>query len=129
MKVALAVTGSIAAYKAVEVARLLVKAGHTVLPLMTASATRFVGPVTLSGICSAKVAIDMWDPDYPGELHVSIADRADAILVVPATADVLARFAQGRADDLVTATVLCARGPPRTGDDASVSSAGVRRRK
>jgi len=111
MRVALAVTGSIAAYKAVLVARLLIKAGHEVIPMMTSSATRFVGPVTLSGICGKPVAIDMWDPDYPGELHVSIADRADAILVVPATADILARFAQGRADDLVTATVLCARGP------------------
>jgi phosphopantothenoylcysteine decarboxylase/phosphopantothenate--cysteine ligase len=108
--VALAVTGSIAAYKAVEVARLLVKAGHRVLPLMTSSATRFVGPVTLSGICGEPVATDMWDPAFPGELHVSIADRADVVAIVPATADVLARLAQGRADDLVSATALCARG-------------------
>lgn len=109
--VALAVTGSIAAYKAVEVARLLVKSGHRVLPMMTSSATRFVGPVTLSGICGEPVAMDMWDPSYPGELHVSIADRASVLAIVPATADMLARLAQGRADDLVTATALCARGP------------------
>ncbi|MBX3205992.1 MAG: bifunctional phosphopantothenoylcysteine decarboxylase/phosphopantothenate--cysteine ligase CoaBC [Labilithrix sp.] len=109
--VALAVTGSIAAYKAVEVARLLVKAGHRVLPLMTASATRFVGPVTLSGICGEPVATDMWDPTYPGELHVALADRADVVAIVPATADVLARLAHGRADDLVAATALCAKGP------------------
>jgi phosphopantothenoylcysteine decarboxylase / phosphopantothenate---cysteine ligase len=109
--VALAVTGSIAAYKAVEVARLLVKSGHRVLPLMTASASRFVGPVTLSGICGEAVATDMWDPTYPGELHVAIADRADVLAIVPATADILARLAQGRADDLVTATALCAKGP------------------
>ncbi|MBX3262900.1 MAG: bifunctional phosphopantothenoylcysteine decarboxylase/phosphopantothenate--cysteine ligase CoaBC [Labilithrix sp.] len=109
--VALAVTGSVAAYKAVEVARLLIKSGHRVLPLMTASATRFVGPVTLSGICGEPVATDMWDPAYPGELHVAIADRADVLAIVPATADALARLAQGRADDLVTATALCARGP------------------
>ncbi len=109
--VALAVTGSVAAYKAVEVARLLVKAGHRVLPLMTSSATRFVGPVTLSGICGQPVATDMWDPSYPGELHVAIADRADVVAIVPATADILARLAQGRADDLVSATALCARGP------------------
>ena len=110
MRIALAVTGSIAAYKAVEVARLLIKAGHEVIPLMTRSATRFVGPVTLSGITGKPVAIDMWDPTYPGELHVSIADRADVLAIVPATSDVLARLAQGRADDLVTATALCARG-------------------
>jgi phosphopantothenoylcysteine decarboxylase/phosphopantothenate--cysteine ligase len=109
--VALAVTGSIAAYKAVEVARLLIKSGHRVLPLMTTSATRFVGPVTLSGICGEPVLTDMWDPTYPGELHVAIADRADVVAIVPATADILARLAHGRADDLVTATALCARGP------------------
>jgi phosphopantothenoylcysteine decarboxylase / phosphopantothenate---cysteine ligase len=107
----LAVTGSIAAYKAVEVARLLLKAGVKVIPLMTASATKFVGPVTLAGICGEPVATDMWDPSYPGEAHVAIAARADVIAIVPTTADLLARLAQGRADDLVTATVLCARGP------------------
>ncbi|MFO0735932.1 MAG: bifunctional phosphopantothenoylcysteine decarboxylase/phosphopantothenate--cysteine ligase CoaBC [Labilithrix sp.] len=111
MRIALAVTGSIAAYKAVEVARLLVKAGHSVIPMMTASAQRFVGPVTLSGICGRAVAIDMWDASFSGELHVAIADEVDAMLIVPATADVLARLAQGRGDDLVTATALCARGP------------------
>lgn len=109
--VALAVTGSIAAYKAVEAARLFVKAGAKVLPLMTTSAQRFVGPVTLAGITGEPVATDMWDPTFPGEMHVAIAARADVIAIVPATADLLARLAQGRADDLVTATALCARGP------------------
>jgi phosphopantothenoylcysteine decarboxylase/phosphopantothenate--cysteine ligase len=109
--IALAVTGSIAAYKAVEVARLLVKAGAKVLPLMTTSAQRFVGPVTLAGITGEPVATDMWDPAFPGEMHVTLAARADALVIVPATADLLARLAQGRADDLVTATALCARGP------------------
>lgn len=109
--VLLAVTGSVAAYKAVEVARLLLKAGHRVLPLMTSSAMRFVGPVTLSGICGEPVATDMWDPRIPGELHVELADRADVVAIVPATADVLARLAHGRADDLVAATALCARKP------------------
>ncbi len=53
----------------------------------------------------------MWDPTYPGELHVAIADRSDVLAIVPATADVLARLAEGRADDLLTATALCAKGP------------------
>ncbi|MEA2751545.1 MAG: phosphopantothenoylcysteine decarboxylase / phosphopantothenate---cysteine ligase, partial [Myxococcales bacterium] len=109
--IALAVTGSIAAYKAVEVARLCIKAGAKVLPLMTTSARRFVGPVTLAGITGEPVATDMWDPAFPGEMHVTIAARADALVIVPATADLIARLAQGRADDLVTATALCARGP------------------
>ena len=110
--VALAVTGSIAAYKSVEVARLLIAAGACVLPLMTASATKFVGPVTLSGICGEAVALDMWDPAFSGEKHVTIAERADAIAIVPATADLLSRLALGRADDLVTALALCARTVP-----------------
>src|SRR5688572_2471011 len=109
--IALAVTGSIAAYKAVEVARLLVKSGASVLPLMTASAMRFLGPITLSGICGAPTLTDMFDPSFAGELHVWLAERADVLAIVPATADVLARLAAGRADDLVTATALCARGP------------------
>jgi phosphopantothenoylcysteine decarboxylase/phosphopantothenate--cysteine ligase len=109
--VALAVTGSIAAYKAVEVARALVKEGVRVLPVMTGSAARFVGPVTLAGITGEAVATDMWDPSFAGEMHVDLARRADVVAIVPATADVLARLAQGRADDLVTALALCARGP------------------
>ena len=109
--VALCVTGSIAAYKAVELARCLVKAGAQVLPVMTASATRFVGPVTLAGVCGEAVATDMWDASFAGEMHVRIADRAELIVIAPATADVLARLAQGRADDLVTALALCARAP------------------
>jgi phosphopantothenoylcysteine decarboxylase/phosphopantothenate--cysteine ligase len=109
--VALCITGSIAAYKAVEVARLLVKAGVAVLPVMTASATRFVGALTLAGVCGEGVAIDMWQASFAGEMHVDIARRADVVAIVPATADVLARLAGGRADDLVTAIALCARGP------------------
>lgn len=109
--IALCVTGSIAAYKAVELTRLLIKRGAKVLPVMTASATRFLGPVTLAGITGEAVAIDMWDPSFAGEMHVRLAERADLVAIVPATADVLARLAQGRADDLVTALALCARGP------------------
>ena len=109
--VALCLTGGIAAYKAVVVARLLVQRGLTVQPVMTASAARFVGKVTLSGICGRAVLDDMWDPRFAGESHVAIADEVDAIAIVPATADVLARLAEGRADDLVAALALVARSP------------------
>ena len=109
--VALVVTGSIAAFKAVELARLLLKAGASVLPVMTRSAAHFVGPTTLSGLTGNAVQSDMWDPSFSGEMHVALAAKADVVAVVPATADVLARFAQGRADDLATALVLSARGP------------------
>lgn len=78
---------------------------------MTASAARFVGPATLAGITGESVATDMWDSSFPGEVHVRLAERADLVAIVPATADVLARLALGRADDLVAALALCARGP------------------
>ncbi len=121
--IALCVTGSIAAYKAVEVARLLVKRGANVLPVLTPSATKFVGGVTFAGITANEARVDMWDASYPGalsstrpafgggEMHVHIAEQADAICVVPATADTLAKLATGRADDLVSALVLCAKSP------------------
>jgi phosphopantothenoylcysteine decarboxylase / phosphopantothenate---cysteine ligase len=109
--IALCVSGSIAAYKAVELARLLGKAGATVLPVMTEAAARFVGPLTLAGITGEPVTADLWDTSLPGEVHVRLADRADLVAVAPATADLLARLAHGRADDLVSALVLCARGP------------------
>jgi phosphopantothenoylcysteine decarboxylase / phosphopantothenate---cysteine ligase len=109
--VALCVTGSIAAYKAAYVTRLLLKAGFSVLPVMTPSSTRFLGPLTLSGLAGEAVVTDMWDPRYSGEVHVDLAARADVVAIVPATADVLARMAQGRADDVVTALAMCAKGP------------------
>jgi phosphopantothenoylcysteine decarboxylase/phosphopantothenate--cysteine ligase len=104
------VTGSIAAYKAAELARLLGKTGAVVLPVMTSSAARFVGPATFAAITAHPVATDMWSGADGGEVHVRLAERSDLVAVVPATADVLARLAQGRADDLVTALALCARG-------------------
>jgi phosphopantothenoylcysteine decarboxylase / phosphopantothenate---cysteine ligase len=109
--IALAVSAGIAAYKAVEVARLLVKAGARVIPLMTRSAQKFLGPLTLSGICGAEVHTEMFDPGFPGEMHVHIASEADVLLIVPCTADLIARLASGRADDLVTALALCTDKP------------------
>jgi phosphopantothenoylcysteine decarboxylase/phosphopantothenate--cysteine ligase len=109
--IALAVTGSIAAYKAIEVARLCVKAGARVLPVMTTGATKFIGPVTLSGICGEAVVSNMWDVSRSGEVHVDLSEWSDLVAIVPATADVLARLAQGRADDVVSALALCAKGP------------------
>lgn len=109
--VALAVTGGIAAYKAVIVARRLIQGGARVLPVMSTSGARFVGRVTLSGICGEGVVDDMWDPKFAGEAHVAIAEQADVIAVVPATADLIARLAHGRADDLVAALCLVAECP------------------
>jgi phosphopantothenoylcysteine decarboxylase/phosphopantothenate--cysteine ligase len=109
-RVALVVTGSIAAYKAPIVARALRAAGHDVVPLMTRSAHQFLGPATLSGLTGNAVATEVFDGEG-GERHVELAASVDAIVVVPATADFLARMASGRADDLATATLLSARVP------------------
>jgi phosphopantothenoylcysteine decarboxylase/phosphopantothenate--cysteine ligase len=111
MKLVLCVTGSIAAYKAIEVARLWIRRGGKVIPVVTRSGKEFVGPATLAGITGEPVHDDMWDASFPGEKHVVLAERADVVAIVPATADVIARLAQGRADDLVTAIALCARCP------------------
>jgi len=110
-RITLAVAGSIAAYKAVLVARLLVSEGAEVRTLFTRSAGNFVGAATFAGITGHPVRSDMFDDGVAGELHVDIARQTDLLLVVPATADLLARLASGRADDLVTATALCATCP------------------
>jgi phosphopantothenoylcysteine decarboxylase/phosphopantothenate--cysteine ligase len=109
--IALAVTGSIAAYKTAIIARLLIKAGARVIPVMTHSAKAFVGAATLSGISGEAVRDDMFASGVAGELHVDLAREADVVVIAPATADFLARLAAGRADDLVTALCLCAKGP------------------
>jgi phosphopantothenoylcysteine decarboxylase / phosphopantothenate---cysteine ligase len=107
----LAVTGSIAAYKAAEIARGLLAEGAAVLPVMTERAQEFLGAATLSGLTREPVRTTMWDPSFPGEMHVELARRASAIVIAPTTADTLARMAQGRADDLVTALALVAKCP------------------
>ncbi len=106
-QITLCITGSVAAYKAVLLARLLVRAGAVVQAVMTRSAARFVGPATLSGLTGQPVLTDMFAG--AGEPHVELAKRSDLIAVVPATADVLGRLSGGRADDLVTATLMCSR--------------------
>jgi len=109
--VALCVAGSIAAYKAAEVARGLIEAGFRVIPVMTRAAEEFLGPSTLAGLTGEAVQRTMWDPDFPGEMHVALAREADAVVIAPATADLIARLAQGRADDLVTALALVSDKP------------------
>lgn len=109
--VVLCVTGSIAAYKAAEIARGLITAGVRVVPVMTRSAEQFLGAATLSGLTGEPALRDMWDASFPGEMHVALAKQADLVLIAPATADLLARMATGRADDLVTALALVSDKP------------------
>jgi len=110
--VVLCVTGGIAAYKAVEVARLLVKAGATVDVVMTENATKFVCPLTFQTLTQRPVTVDMFQLLEKMEIgHISLADRADVIAVVPATANMIAKLAWGLADDMVCCTILAARCP------------------
>jgi phosphopantothenoylcysteine decarboxylase/phosphopantothenate--cysteine ligase len=115
--VVLCVTGSVAAYKAPMVLRLLRKEGARVIPVMTASAAKFLGASTLSGLSGEDVITDMFAgpsaqgaASGSGEAHVQLGVMADAVVIAPATADVLARMAEGRSNDIVTALVLCAKG-------------------
>ncbi|MEB2313311.1 MAG: bifunctional phosphopantothenoylcysteine decarboxylase/phosphopantothenate--cysteine ligase CoaBC [Sorangiineae bacterium] len=110
-RVTLCVTGSIAAYKASLVTRLLLREGAEVQAVMTAAAENFIGAATFAGLTGKPVLREMFDDSRGGEEHVALAARSDIVVVVPATADALARFASGRSDDLVTATVLSARCP------------------
>jgi phosphopantothenoylcysteine decarboxylase/phosphopantothenate--cysteine ligase len=108
--VALLVTGGIAAFKVPLVLRELMRRGARVKVAMTSSAQRFVGPLTFGALTGEAPLVDLWDASG-GEAHVDLARWADVLLVAPATASVLARMATGLADDVVTATLLCARGP------------------
>ncbi len=112
-RVLLGVSGSIAAYKGAEVCRRLVAAGATVRVVMTEAATRFVAPLTFQALSGRPVARSMFDEAPAGDAmdHISLAREADVVVVAPATADLIARAAAGRADDLL-ACVLLVTGAP-----------------
>jgi phosphopantothenoylcysteine decarboxylase/phosphopantothenate--cysteine ligase len=108
--VLLGVTGGIAAYKAVHLARLLTQAGASVQVVMTPAATRFVGPDTFTALTGRPVKSDLFE-DVETVLHVRMAHEADLAIVAPATANVLAKLALGMADDLLSSTLLEATCP------------------
>lgn len=110
-KIVVLMGGGIAAFKAVQVVRELGRRGAQVRVAMTPSATRFVGPVTLTGLTGRPPVLDLWDPSYAGEVHVELSSWADAMVVAPATQNLMARAAQGMADDAVLATIACHGGP------------------
>lgn len=108
--IVLGVTGSIAAYKAVEIVSSLVKQGHCVTVIMTETAQRFINPVTFRSISQNQVITDLFvDNENYNPSHVSLADRADIIVVAPATANFIGKVASGIADDALTCTVMAAR--------------------
>ena len=111
-RILLGITGGIAAYKAAELTRLFVKAGADVRVVMTAAACRFITPATLQALSGKPVFTDMWDARVPdGMGHIELSRDRDLIVVAPASADFLARLAQGRADDLLAALCIARRCP------------------
>lgn len=112
MLVALGVTGGIGAYKAVEVARGLQKRGHEVVAVMTAAATRFVGSVTFEAITRRRVVVDQFEAGANADIeHVALASTIDLLLVAPATANIIGKFANGIADDFLSTLYLATRAP------------------
>ena len=109
-RVVLGVAGGIAAYKAVEVCRRLVDAGAHVSPVLTTSATRFVGELTFSALASERAQVSLFDGPDPIP-HTTLGQNADVIVVAPATARVIAAYVAGLSDDLLTATLLATRAP------------------
>src|SRR3981081_1165599 len=110
-RVAIGVCGGIAAYKAIECIRLLTEAGAEVRVLMTPEATRFVAPLSLEALSYNPVAADWLSPQGGGESHIRLAEWADVIAIVPATANTMAKLALGFADEIVSGTVLASRAP------------------
>jgi phosphopantothenoylcysteine decarboxylase/phosphopantothenate--cysteine ligase len=106
-RLVLGLTGGIACYKSAELVRLLVKAGAEVRVVMTAGAERFITPETMQALSGQPVCCDTWDAREANLMpHINLTRGADAILVAPASADFIARLAQGRADDLLSLTCL-----------------------
>lgn len=109
-RIVVGVAGSVSAYKAPFVIRLLRRAGHEVEVVATAAALRFIGAPALAAVAGGPVATGLFD-DPAAASHVALGERADLVVVAPASADLLARVAAGRADDLLTATILTTGAP------------------
>lgn len=108
----LGVCGGIAAYKAVEIASRLRKLGATVDVIMTSAATKFVTPLTFQEITGNPVSTDMWEKVHTWNVeHIALAQKADLVLIAPATADIIAKLAAGIADDMLSTTLLATTAP------------------
>ena len=110
--VVVGVTGGIAAYKAAELVRLLDKAGAHVEVAMTAKAQKFIGAMTFQALTRRPVFTDLWSLTEEATIgHIQLADRADLLLVAPATAGIIAKLAHGLADDLLSTVALACKAP------------------
>src|SRR3954466_13989185 len=112
MLIALGVCGGIGAYKAVEVARTLQKRDHDVVAIMTASATRLLGPLTFEAITRRKVITDQFEPGSNADIeHIAQSASIDLLLIAPATANIVAKLANGIADDFLSTMYTATRAP------------------
>ncbi|WP_026523333.1 bifunctional phosphopantothenoylcysteine decarboxylase/phosphopantothenate--cysteine ligase CoaBC [Butyrivibrio sp. MB2005] len=110
--IVLGVTGGIAGYKACELTSLLVKQHANVQVIMTENATKFVTPITFEQLTGNKTLTDTFDRNFIHSVeHISVADKADMVIIAPATANIIAKLANGTADDMLTTTVLACRCP------------------
>ncbi len=111
-RIGLGVSGGIAAYKAVEVMRLLQKSGCAVTVAMTRHATEFIQPLTFKALNEGHVIVDDYDPSNPDPIaHINFSQNIDLLLIVPATANIIAKFANGIADDFLSSTYLASTAP------------------
>lgn len=109
----LGVTGSIAAYKAADIANNLVKKGYEVHVVMTKAGASFITPLTMQALTKNRVFVDVLQEDNPAEIiHIALPQRADALLIAPATANIIAKIAAGIADDMLSSMVLAAHDIP-----------------
>ena len=107
MNILLGVTGSIAAYKAADITSRLTKLGHNVDVVLTESGSRIITPITLQTLSKNKVYTDMFEEITPNEVkHISLAKKADVVLIAPATANIIGKIANGIADDFLSTVVM-----------------------
>ena len=108
----LGVSGGIAAYKSAALTSMLVKSGAEVRVIMTEHATNFINPITFETLTGHKCITDTFDRNFEFKVeHVSLAQKADAIIIAPATANIIAKIAHGLADDMLTTTFLASKAP------------------
>jgi phosphopantothenoylcysteine decarboxylase/phosphopantothenoylcysteine decarboxylase/phosphopantothenate--cysteine ligase len=112
-EIVLGITGSIAAYKAAEITNLLVKSGLNVNVIMTEAATKFVAPLTFQTLTKNKVYVDMFEEiEHHDVRHISLAQKADCLVIAPATANIIGKIATGLADDMLSTVVMASRNIP-----------------
>ena len=113
MNIILGITGSIAAYKAADIANNLVKLGHNVNVVMTKAGAAFITPITMQALTKNRVFVDVLQEDDPSEIiHIALPEKADMLLIAPATANIIAKIANGIADDMLSSMVLATANIP-----------------